>query len=97
MASVSASITFEIEVTVQAEADQAGFDVVSINAVSGYDRQTRTHIMTGAFRPDQLAELVERHFTAEALEAIAEQAGEDRAAYLDGMADIAYERSMGAF
>ena len=97
MASVSASITFEIEVTVKAEADQAGFDVVSINAVSGYDRQTRTHIMTGAFRPDQLAELVEKHFAKEAIEAIDEQAGEDRAAYLDGMADLAHERRMEAF
>jgi len=97
MASVSATITFEIEVTVQAEADQAGFDVVSINAVSGYDRQTRTHIMTGAFRPDQLAELVEKHFAKEAIEAIDEQAGEDRAAYLDGMADLAHERRMEAF
>lgn len=97
MPTATATITFEIEVTVQAEADQSGFDVVSINAVSGYDRQARTHIMTGAFRPDQLAELVERHFAAEALEAIDEQAGEDRAAYLDGMADIAYDRSMGAF
>jgi hypothetical protein len=97
MASVSATITFEIEVTVQAEADQAGFDVVSINAVSGYDRQTRTHIMTGAFCPDQLAELVEKHFAKEAIEAIDEQAGEDRAAYLDGMADLAHERRMEAF
>lgn len=97
MASVSASITFEIEVTVTADADQAGFDVVSINAVSGYDRQTRTHIMTGAFRPDQLTELVEKHFAKEAIEAIDEQAGEDRAAYLDGMADLAHERRMEAF
>jgi glucuronate isomerase len=97
MNAVSATITFEIEVTVQAEADQAGFDVVSINAVSGYDRQTRTHIMTGAFRPDQLAELVEKHFAKEAIEAIDEQAGEDRAAYLDGMADLAHERRMEAF
>ena len=97
MNAVSATITFEIEVTIEAEADQAGFDVVSINAVSGYDRQTRTHIMTGAFRPDQLAELVEKHFAKEASEAIDEQAGEDRAAYLDGMADLAHERRMEAF
>ena len=97
MNAVSATITFEIEVTIEAEADQAGFDVVSINAVSGYDRQTRTHIMTGAFRPDQLAELVEKHFAKEAIEAIDEQAGEDRAAYLDGMADLAHERRMEVF
>ena len=97
MASVSATITFEIEVTIEAEADQAGFDVVSINAVSGYDRQTRTHITTGAFRPDQLAEMVEKHFAKEAIEAIDEQAGEDRAAYLDGVADLAHERRMEAF
>lgn len=94
---VSATITIELEITVEAAADQYGFDVTSINAVSGYDRDTKSHRMTGAFRPDQLAELVERHFAADAMTAIDEQAGEDRAAYLDGMADLAHERRMEAF
>jgi len=97
MHAVTATITFEIEVTVQAEADQAGFDVVSINAVTGYDSQRKTWATSPAFKPDQLVELVERHFGAEAQNAIDEQAGEDRAAYLDGMADLARERRMEAF
>ena len=97
MNAVSTTITFEIEVTVQAEADQAGFDVVSISAVTGYDSLRKTWATSPAFKPDQLVELVERHFGAEAQNAIDEQAGEDRAAYLDGMADVVYERSMGVF
>lgn len=97
MQSVTATITIELEITVEAEPDQYGFDVVSINAVEGYDRETKTHRMTGAFKPDQLVELVEKHFASDALNAIDEEAGEARAAYLDGLADLAHERRMEEF
>lgn len=97
MQTATATITIELEVTVEAGADQHGFDVVSISAVTGYDSQRKTWATSPAFKPDQLVELVERHFGAEAQNAIDEQAGEDRAAYLDGMADLAHERRMEAF
>jgi len=94
---ITATITLEIEVTVEAGIDQHGFDVVSIAAVNGYDATRKTWKMTDAFKPEQLAELVEKHFGADAQSAIDEQAGEEREAYLDGQADRAYERSMGEF
>lgn len=94
---VSAKFIIEVEVTVEAGVDQFGFDVVSINAVCGYDRETKTHRMTGPFRPDQLAELVAKHFASDAMSAIDEEAAEERAAHLEGMADVAHERRMEAF
>ena len=97
MHTVTATITFEIEVTVEADIDQHGFDVVSIRAVTGYVPTLKAWSMSEAFRPDQLVELVERHFGAEAQNAIDEQGGEDRAAYLDGIADRDHERRQEAF
>jgi len=94
MHTVTAKITFEIEVTVEAGVDQFGFDVVSIAAVSGYNRDTKTWTMTPAFKPEELAKLVEDHFAREAQGAIDEEAAEEHAAYVEGRADAAYEASL---
>lgn len=93
----TATIIIELEVTVEAGVDQHGFDVVSINAFNGYDSAAKTDRMTGAFKPDQLAELVQQHFAADAQTAIDDEIAEDRAGYLDAMADLAHERRMEAF
>ena len=87
---ITATITLEIEVTVEAGIDQHGFDVVSIAAVNGYDATRKTWKMTDAFKPEQLAELVEKHFGADAQSAIDEHISMAR---LIGLMSAAWGRS----
>lgn len=93
----TATINIELEITVEAGVDQSGFDVVSVRAVTGYDGARRTWLMSDHFRVENLEGLIQRHFADEAMTAIDEQVGEDRAAYLDGIADRDHERRMEAF
>ena len=97
MQTIQAKITVELEITVESAADQFGFDVKEIAAVTGYDGANKAWTMTPAFAPDDLVKLVEQHFARDAQSAIDEEAAEARAAYLDGLADVAHERRMEAF
>lgn len=97
MQTIQAKITVELEITVEAAADQFGFDVVSIAAVTGYDGKTKTWSMSPAFTPDELVKLVEQHFARDAQSAIDEEAAEARAAYVDGFSDRDHERRQEAF
>ena len=97
MQAIQAKITVELEITVEAGVDQFGFDVKEIAAVTGYDGANKAWTMSPAFAPDELVKLIEQHFSRDAQAAIDEEAAEARAAYLDGMADVAHERRMEAF
>ena len=93
----TATITIELEITVEADPDDCGFAVVSVQAVTGYDAATQVWRMSPTFDPAKLADLVEAHFYNDALSAINEQAAEDHADYIDGRGDYEYERSREAF
>ena len=88
---VTATITFELEVTVEATRDQWGFDIVDVRAVTGYDGAKRVHTMTPSSLPTDLAELISHQFVPDAESAIsAAFADENRS---DDLVDLAYERS----
>ena len=89
----SAKITIEIEITVSGEADSASFEVKEIAAVTGYNSVYKIWSMSEGFVPDKLFDLIQTHFSTDALIAIEEQAGEDYADYMEGRADAAYERA----
>ena len=89
----SAKITIEIEITVSGDADSPCFEVNEISAVTGYNSVSKVWTMSEGFAPDNLSDLIQKHFASEALTAIEEQAGEDYAEHLDARADAAYENA----